>query len=138
MPRRPSGAYSEATVQQQVCDYLRLHYPGTLWRSDFASGLHLSMHQAVQHKRLQSGRAWPDLQIMEPGHFNYGEYHGLFIELKKAGVAIYKQDGTLRKDEHLEEQAAVLEELRRRGFAAEFCVGFDQARELIDAYLAGK
>lgn len=125
-------------MQQQVCDYLRLRFPGTMWRSDYASGLKLTQPQAVKHKRLQSGRAWPDLQIAEPAHFDHGEYHGLFIELKKEGVVIWKKDGTMRSDPHLLEQAAVLAELRRRGYRAEFAVGFDQAKALIDSYLAGK
>jgi hypothetical protein len=136
--RRYVGPHSEATLQLQVADYLRRQYPNALWRSDYASGLRLTMAQAVQHKRLQSGRGWPDLQIMEPSHVDYGDYYyGLFIELKRDGVVLWNRDGTLRKDQHLEEQAKTLADLRDRGFEAQFAVGFDQARALIDAYMTG-
>jgi hypothetical protein len=99
-------------VQLQVADYLRRQYPDALWRSDYASGLKLTMAQAVQHKRLQSGRGWPDIQIMEPSSVFYGDYSGLFIELKREGVVIWNKDGSLRKDELLEEQARTLAALR--------------------------
>ncbi|WP_156424553.1 hypothetical protein [Arthrobacter sp. EpRS71] len=59
------------------------------------------------------------------------------MELKREGTVIYKQDGTLRKDEHLEEQAIMLQRLRDRGYKAEFAVGFQEARKLIDEYLTG-
>ncbi|MDR6794196.1 hypothetical protein J2X12_003475 [Pseudarthrobacter oxydans] len=75
--------------------------------------------------------------IFEPSHVLYGDYSLLAIELKREGVVIYKQDGTLRKDEHLSEQTAMLEKLRDKGYKAEFCIGFDQARKLIDQYLTG-
>lgn len=121
---------SEAVLQQQVCDYLRLQYPNVMFRSDFASGMKLTMGQAVRHKRLQSGRAWPDLFICE----HRGGFNGLFIELK--AVNIYKKDGSLLANPHIAEQAVVLEALRDRGYMAEFATGFDKATSLINWYLS--
>lgn len=123
---------TELHLQEQICNYLKFSYPHVLFRSDYAAGLKLTMGQAVMHRRLQAGRAWPDLFIAEPrnGHA------GLFLELKREGVTVYKKDGTLRADEHLTEQAAVIEKLRSAGYAADFAVGFDQAKHLIDQYLA--
>lgn len=132
MPRRFRSPNSEATLHQQVADYLRFRYTFAIFRSDYASGLKLTMPQAVQHKRLQSGRAWPDLAIYEP----VGGFQGLFLELKREGVKVFKQDGTLRSDEHLKEQAEVLEQLRLRGYRAEFACGFKQAQAIIDDYFA--
>ena len=60
--------------------------------------------------------------------------HGLFIELKKNGTRLRKKDGSWAS-EHLEEQAKVLQGLRERGYKAEFAVGFDEAKNLIDNYL---
>ncbi|QHF24212.1 hypothetical protein GTU73_09440 [Rathayibacter sp. VKM Ac-2804] len=122
---------SESVIQQRVCLYLATHYPDVIFRSDFASGLKLSIAQASLHKRLQSSRAWPDLHIVEPR----GEHAGLFIELKRKGVVVFKQDGTLRADEHLQEQAAMLASLRERGYRAEFAIGYDAAVALIESYL---
>ena len=61
---------------------------------------------------------------------------GLFIELK--AVEIYKKDGSLRANDHIREQADVLEALEKRGYVARFAVGFDQARSIIDAYMGGE
>lgn len=80
---------------------------------------------------MQAGRAWPDLQIAEPRN----GYAGLFLELKRDGVRIYKRDGELVADEHIREQAALLERLRDKGYMAEFAVGFSQAKHIIDDYL---
>ena len=63
------------------------------------------------------------------------KYAGLMIELKREGVRIYKKDGTLVSDEHIREQYDMLEQLRRRGYAANFACGFDEAKALIDRYM---
>lgn len=135
--RRPVRFASEAMLHQQVCDYLRLRYPYTVWRTDFAAGLKLPPQVAIRHKRLQSSAGFPDITIFEPSHVMYGEYPLLAIELKAEGVELYKKDGTLRANPHIEEQAEMLQKLRDRGYKAEFAVGFDQARNLIDQYLRG-
>ncbi|WP_127886353.1 hypothetical protein [Rathayibacter festucae] len=121
---------SESVIQQRVCLYLKTHYPDAIFRSDFASGLKLSIGQATLHKSLQSSRAWPDLVIYEPR----GGLQGLCIELKRDGVVVFKKDGTLRADEHLQEQAAMLDALRQRGYHASFAVGYDAAVGLIEEY----
>jgi hypothetical protein len=37
---------TESQLQLNVCDYLRMQYPGVIFRSDVAAGLKLSMSQA--------------------------------------------------------------------------------------------
>ena len=132
---------TELELQAQVADYLRLQYPEVLFHSDFGSGIKLTKGQAVKQKRLQGGRrAWPDMFIAEPAQRSQ-EYpdacykHGLFLELKRPGVKIYKKNGDLVTNEHIREQAGVLEMLRNRGYSAEFAVGFDEAKKIIDEYL---
>lgn len=145
---------SEADLQVQVADYLRLQYPSVMFHSDFGSGIKLTMGQAIKQKRQNGGRrAWPDMLIAEPrgakasckvvmpedsvikeAQFIEQKY-GLFIELKKAGTRIFKKDGTLVADEHIREQFDVLEQLRKRGYMAEFACGFDEAKKIIDEYL---
>lgn len=65
------------------------------------------------------------------------KYAGLMIELKREGTRIYKKNGELVSNEHIQEQAEMLNELRERGYAARFAVGFDQAKQIIDEYLGG-
>lgn len=123
---------TELELQAMVADYIRLKYPQVIFHSDFGSGIKLSMGQAIKQKRLNGGRrSWPDMFIAEPKD---GQ-SGLFIELKREGVKIYKKDGTLVSNEHIREQFDMLEQLRRRGYAAEFTCGFDEATKLIDDYL---
>ena len=125
---------TEAELQQQVADYLRLQYPNALFHSDFGSGVKLTMGQAIRQKRQNGGRrAWPDMFIAEPESNRFG----LFIELKREGTRLKKKDGTWAS-EHLAEQDDILDRLRFRGYEAQFAVGFDDAKNLIDKYLGGK
>lgn len=122
---------TEAELQLAVTDYLRWQHPTVIFRSDFASGLKLTMGQAAKHKRMQSSRAWPDLFIYEPRHGK----HGLALELKKQGVRITTKSGELVANAHIREQAEMLMALRQRGYEADFAVGLDSAIEAINNYL---
>lgn len=119
----------EAILHRQVCDYIRYRYTTALFRTDFAAGIKMTIGQAQTHKRLQHGRAWPDLFIAEPKD----GFAGLFIELKATNI--YKKDGTLLANPHVQEQHDVLTQLAARGYKAVFAVGFEEAKKHIDAYL---
>lgn len=125
----------EAILHRQVCDYIRYRYPTALFRTDFAAGIKMTIGQAQTHKRLQHGRAWPDLFIAEPRYSKDTKdmYSGLFIELKATNI--YKKDGTLLANPHVQEQHEVLSQLAARGYKAVFAVGFEEAKKHIDAYL---
>lgn len=151
---------TEAQLQVQVADYIRLKYPNVLFHSDYGSGVKLTMSQAVMQKRQNGGRrSWPDLFIAYPifklpegkttkdyvAEGNIGKWHmfddsmrhGLFIELKREGTKIFKKDGTLVSDEHIREQYDLLERLRHDcGYEARFACGFDEAKKIIDEYLS--
>ena len=123
----------ESDLQVQVADYLRLRYPDVQFHSDYGSGLKLTQGQAMKQKRQNGGRrGWPDLFVAEPKN----GLHGLFIELKKAGTRLKKKDGTWASS-HLEEQNEVLNKLQKKGYAAYFAVGFEEAKDIIDDYLGG-
>lgn len=123
----------ESDLQVQVADYLRLRYPDVLFHSDFGSGIKLTQGQAMKQKRQNGGRrGWPDMFLAEPKN----GLHGLFIELKKAGTRLKKKDGTWASA-HLEEQNEVLNALQKKGYAAYFAVGFEEAKDIIDDYLGG-
>lgn len=147
---------TESELQVQVADYIRLQYPGVLFHSDFGSGIKLTTGQAIKQKRQNGGRrAWPDMFIAEPRDVVVGQKPvmvagaicsqditehrcGLMIELKRPGTRIFKKDGTLTANEHIREQYDLLERLRKKGYAAEFACGFDEAKEIIDSYLGVK
>jgi len=122
--------HPEFELQKQVCRYLDLAYPKSLYMSDTIANVKLNMTQAVRNKSIQKqGFKCPDLIIFEPR----GGYNGLFIELKV--VSPFKKDGTLKKSEHLEGQQKTIIDLLDRGYYADFATGFDEAKKIIDMYL---
>lgn len=62
------------------------------------------------------------------------KYAGLMIEIKKSGTRLKKKNGEWATP-HIEEQVETLEKLRERGYRAEFAVGFEEAKKIIDEYL---
>lgn len=152
---------TEAELQQQVADYLRLQYPNVIFHSDFGSGIKLTKGQAVRQKRQNGGwRGWPDIFIAEPKHkwsedsdnlgifigfAGDGEtqlysmvFAGLFLELKREGTRLVKvRTPDEWASDHIAEQAATLRKLRCKGYMAEFAVGFGEAKKIIDWYLKG-
>lgn len=161
--RRIKKFDSEENLQVMVADYLRLQYPNVLFHSDYGSGINLTIGQAVIQKRLNGGRrAWPDMFIARhkmlpvaneyaPDGYGVRCFGGLFLEIKKKGTKlkrerdckkILKGETKLRKagdwwDKHIEEQAEKLEQLRKEGYKAEFAVGLEEAKDLVDNYLKG-
>lgn len=123
----------EEEIHLRVCDYLRKNYPDVLFRTDFSSGMKMTPGQAAKHKKFQKGRAWPDLFIAEPRELWNKIYHGMYLELKSK--TIYKLDGTLRKNKHVEEQAEMLTNLREKDYYAEFAISYEDAITQITDYL---
>ena len=133
----------EHQLYVRIARYLQENYPGVVYRFDIAADLKLTKGQAAKFKVLHPERGYPDLFIAKPkdgtinmdtaGNPNY--YAGLYLELKAEGNSPFKKDGTLKKDQHLEEQQAMLERLRYHGYKAMFATGFDEAKEIIDDYL---
>ena len=121
---------TEAQILNQVCQYLKYQYPNVIYRVDFAAGMKMTIGQAVRQKKLQHGRAYPDLFIAEPN----GEYNGLYIELKKYGEKVFTAKGKF-KSPHIKEQYYMLEKLKDKGFMAEFAFGFDNCKYIIDKYM---
>ncbi len=134
----PKNVKHEESLQLQVCQYLRLQYPRVIFRSDFASGLQLTMAQAIKNKRLQSSRSFPDLFIYKPMKVDGRQFAGLALELKKEGTSVIlkigPRKGQLTTDPHIQEQALMLKQLRAEGYYAEFAVGIDQSMSIIDYY----
>lgn len=125
------GRPSEKNVHQQIVDYLKAQYPEVIFRTDFAAGIKMTIGQAMKHKRLQHSRAFPDLTIYHPGIAG----KVLFLEIKRSRDEVLRKDGTFKKDEHIQEQAAMMDRLRGLGYSAQWALGFDNAKEIIDQWL---
>ena len=130
----------EETLHAGICKWMALQWPTLIFNSDM-SGVRL--HRGLQSKvaRLRSSRAMPDLMIFKPKYWlgNTWDdvvYPALFIELKAHGTRILLKDGTLTKDAHIQEQAAILKRLSDLGYLATFAVGADEAMALIMWYIA--
>ena len=158
--RRIPKYSSEHKLYEQIARYLQLQYPDVIYRFDLAADLKLTPGQATKHHRLHPERGYPDLFIAESSENvnskdwngivrEWGFYFGLYIEIKKDGTKL-KRDKDAKKllkgevkirkkgdwwDKHIEEQAEMLEKLRARGYRAEFGVGFDGCKKIIDNYL---
>ena len=121
----------EKSVHRQIAEWLRWQHPKVIFHTDFAAGSKMTIGQSVQNKALQSGKSWPDLFIPK----RTALYSGLFIEIKRDVSEVYKKDLTYKKDDHIEEQAAMLDRLTAEGFKAVFGCGFDHCKKIITEYL---
>ena len=122
-------ASPEYDLYKAVATYLRLQYPYVLYHFD-PTGLSLTKTQAGKLKAIQGGSGYPDLFIMEPK----GRYHGLFIEIKPEGTRLRKKNGEPASD-HIFTQFTYCNELRKKGYHATVCVGYDEIKKIIDKYM---
>lgn len=163
---KPYSLMSESELQEAVAEYLVRQYPDVMFHSDFGSGAKMTKNQAARQRRQNGYRkGWPDMFIAEPmvGHIRMKKLSlvshyeteaqdvcsGLFLELKKEGTRLFAVsckphdprrglDTEVYANVHIKEQADCLYELRQRGYCAEFAVGFEEAKRIIDEYLGGK
>jgi hypothetical protein len=119
----------EFSEQKSLCQYISLQYPSVIFASDL-SGIRLPIGLATKIKDLKCGRGIPDLAIYSARK----GFHGLMIELKATGISLFKKNGNY-DSEHLIEQAEMLSRLSKEGYLAVFCIGFDEAKIIIDEYL---
>lgn len=123
---------TEKDLHLAVCSYLKLQYPNVIFTSDL-SGLKLTIGQSVQVKKMRSSNGIPDILIFKPNSI----YHGLFIELKKENIKVYKKDGSFISD-HIKEQFEMRLKLNDLNYFANFAFGFDEAKKMIDWYISIK
>ncbi len=112
-------AGSEFAIQKRLVQYITARYPDLLFCAS-AGGARTSMAEAKRLKMAGYRKGFPDLFVYEPR----ATFHGLAIELKR--------DKGGRVSAH---QRKWIEDLKRRGYMAAVCHGFDQSIELLDAYL---
>lgn len=121
----------EYNIQKDFVQEMGRRYPGVLVFSDAAAHVAKSMIQQVRANALQSkGQKWPDVIIFQPS----GDYAGLLLECK--AETPYKADGvTLKKNDHVEAQAATMQRLRERGYYCDFFWSVEQGMEIVEKYL---
>lgn len=120
----------EEKIQIALFDWLALQHPDVIAISE-PSGVRVSMGLARKLKRLRSNHTHADIYVLVPR----GKYHGLVIELKAKNI--YKKNGELLKNDHLEDQQRTIDALNKLGYYATFAVGFEEAKNIITNYLNG-
>lgn len=127
--------YKEQKLQNQISDYLKMQYPKVMFMIS-PSGFNNGQRNGAMLKRQQNPtKGWPDIYIMQVSKKEGKVLAGLFIELKSDTARVFKKDGTLVRNEHLEIQNNVHHLLRKRGYFAVFSQGFEETKKLIDWYL---
>ena|ERR1017187_9929130 len=126
----------EESLQLFLAKYMQMKYPNVIFQSDIASGMRLTIGQAIKAKHMRSGRGQPDLIIMEP----CGKYHALCIELKNQVSDVYLKDGITISDakssDHVREQSEMLKRLCDKNYFAVFGFGRDHCMKIIDDYMS--
>lgn len=121
----------EYNLQKQVCTWLTVQYPEILFMTDTVAMVRLTMPQQSRNKAVQKhGFHCPDLIIFE----KRGDYGALFLELKAESP--YKKNGELRASEHLTGQQKTINQLRAKGYCAQFAWSFDMCRKIVESYLS--
>lgn len=139
---------TEENVQRRLCNYIKRRYPEAIFFAD-GSGVKMSDTKRIAMTAMRShGDRIPDLIIDFPSR----GYHGARFEVKPEGTVIYNKDGTLRKQsyvrrfkngtikrgDHLAEQAATLQKYNDQGYFARFIIGYDDGVRKIDYYFANE
>lgn len=133
-PKKKSSK-KEEKIQVQLCRYAKAKYPDLIFSSDIASGMSLTIGQAVKAKSMRSSRGMPDVVFMEAKRGHYA----LCIELKREGTKIYLKNGvTLVADEHIREQNDMLNRLMSKNYFASFAIGINEAINILDWYMNDK
>lgn len=128
--KKPKRLPVENATHKKICAYIRKRYPWAWFTHELAEGLPASIRKRI--KGLRSYRGVADIIIFMPR----GDFHGMFLEVKKETEKVFKKDGSLRKDVHLQEQHDFLSLMRCLGFYAEFCVGDKDGKNQIDKYFS--
>ena len=124
----------ESDIYITIAKMMALQYPNIVYRFDFAAGMKMSIGQGRLHKAMNHYIGYPDLFIAYPN----GKYAGLYLEIKLEGKKVFKKDGSLLADDHLERQHNILKVLSDAGYYATFAVGIHECCNNIDNYINKK
>ena len=119
---------TESKQQQLLIAWFKLQYPGKIIFSIPNGAMLGGANRALIGKiRKREGllKGVSDLFVPIPNK----KYCGLFIEMKNIGATRCKVS---------EDQRWFLDEMNTAGYKAEWCAGFDAAREVIIDYMKGR
>lgn len=125
-------AQPEYKIQAAFVREMSVRYPGVMVFSDCAAHIKKTLFQQQRANALSTpGEKWPDVFIAQPS----GEYAGMWLEFK--AETPYKVDGVfLKKNAHIEAQAATMQRLRERGyFVPDFVWSVEMAMTQVNWYL---
>ena len=129
----PKAKYpTEDVVQAAFVSYIKEQHPHLIIKADYLSGKRMSVGLATKAKRMGNTPSYPDLWIAEPTKF----YCGLYIELKRYGIHLRKRNGEWAR-EHFQNQYSLMLQLRAKGYWADFAIGLDESKLLLNRYLDG-
>lgn len=121
----------EENLQACLVAYIAEKYPNAIFLGNVASNVKLGWKKAVRQKAQGNAKNWPDIFIARPA----GHFCGCFLELKKFGTRIKKDDFTATSA-HIQEQLCTLQKLRDIGYYTFMPVGWREAKAAVDFYLS--
>ncbi len=123
----------EEELQKKVIREIKFRWPELrdCIHAGSLSGMKQSASRGKRAKDMGHAAGFPDLGI----YISRGVYSTIYLELKYDNAYPFRKDGSLRKDEHIENQARWLMRLREAGHYADFAVGYEESIRKIDAYI---
>ena len=121
----------EKKIQTDLSDWIKDTYPELEFFNDIASGMKLTIGQAVLAQRWRSSPSFPDTYILEPRK----GYAALFLELKICHEDVYLMNGEISSKKHIQAQNKKHIKLREKGFLTVFSPGLRYSKELIRWYM---
>lgn len=132
---------AESKLQDSVSLYVKSKHKGLIFFFDAAAGISLNPNKKTGRDYMVYAmiQRWRSSDGLPDGFFARacGGYHGLFVELKTEKGNPYLKDGSVSKQEHLQNQHKVHRSLVADGYFATFTVGFDHTIAVVDWYMGG-
>jgi hypothetical protein len=128
---------AENDIYRLIAQHLRQFYRSTPFHFDLSGINNTSRYSRGLYKGLNGDAGYPDLFVAAKSHPDFGDYMGLYIEVKVDGTHIRKRDGSLVADDHIRDQAEWIKRLNTAGYYAAFGIGYSSCKDLIDEYMTG-
>jgi|APSaa5957512535_1039671.scaffolds.fasta_scaffold33654_2 hypothetical protein len=122
------GNMTESKQQQLLISWFKLQYPGKIiFAIPNGAMLGGANRALIGRIRKREGLLKGVSDLFLP--IQKGDYAGCFIEMKNIGATRCKVS---------EDQKWFLDEMNTAGYKAEWCAGFDAAKEVITEYMKGR
>jgi len=124
---------TESLLATRISNYMRTKYPDALFQFSIGADVNLPIHIARKLHKINGkwSKGFVDMFIYETNK----KYCGFGVEIKADGKNPFKLNGELRQNTHLQTQQAMHKLLEKKGYKAQFVVGYDEAITAIDKYM---